>query len=172
MKELPLLGSVTTVASAVINYRGSFRFAVPPDAIWDAVEHTEEFERWWGWLGEFRLTGPGLQSGSVLTGMVSPPVPYRMRVRVELEDCVRPESIEATVHGDLEGHARLTLARQPPAGLEHEATLVSVNWTIEMMQRPMRVAARVAYPLLSWGHDRVVDATVAGFRRQVEQPRP
>jgi hypothetical protein len=36
-----------------------------------------------------------------------------------------------------------------------------------MMQRPMRLAARVAYPLLRWGHDRVVEATVAGFRRQL-----
>jgi hypothetical protein len=36
-----------------------------------------------------------------------------------------------------------------------------------MMQRPMRVAARVAPPVLRWGHDRVVDATVAGFRRHL-----
>jgi len=38
------------------------------------------------------------------------------------------------------------------------------------MQRPMRVAARVAYPVLRWGHDRVVDATVAGFRRHLGDP--
>jgi len=31
----------------------------------------------------------------------------------------------------------------------------------------MRIAARVAYPLLRWGHDRVVDATVDGLRRQL-----
>jgi hypothetical protein len=29
----------------------------------------------------------------------------------------------------------------------------------------MRVASRVAHPLLQWGHDRVVDVTVARFRR-------
>jgi hypothetical protein len=39
-----------------------------------------------------------------------------------------------------------------------------------MMQRPMRVAARVASPVLRWGHDRVVDATVAGFRRHLRDP--
>jgi len=32
----------------------------------------------------------------------------------------------------------------------------------------MRSVARFAHPLLRWGHDRVVDATVASFRRQVE----
>jgi hypothetical protein len=39
-----------------------------------------------------------------------------------------------------------------------------------MMQRPMRAAARVASPVLRWGHDRVVAATVSGFRRQLRDP--
>ncbi len=153
----------------MINYHGMFRFSVPPQLVWDAVERTEEFERWWGWLGEFQLVGDGLQSGSVLVGVVSPPVPYRMRVCVELEDCVRPCSIEAAVHGDLEGHASLRLSPELSSGEgDVPETMVSVDWTIEMMQRPMRIAARVAYPLLRRGHDRVVDATVLGFRRQIE----
>jgi len=50
---------------------------------------------------------------------------------------------------------------------EGDGTLASVAWTIEMMQQPMRAAARFAYPLLRWGHDRVVDATVNGLRRQL-----
>ncbi|MDA8182818.1 MAG: hypothetical protein M0035_00035, partial [Actinomycetota bacterium] len=45
-----------------------------------------------------------------------------------------------------------------------------VAWSIEMMQAPMRLADRVAHPLLCWGHDRVVDMTVAGFRRHVSHP--
>ena len=67
--------------------------------------------------------------------------------------------VDATVHGDLEGEARLVFT--PSA----TGTIAEVSWTIEMMQRPMRLAARVAGPLLRWGHDRVVEATVAGFRR-------
>ena len=145
----------------VIDYRGTFRFSVGPEAVWDAMESTGEFERWWGWLGEFRLEGRGLQAGSVLVGVVSPPLPYRMRIRAELEQCARPSFIDAAVHGDLEGRARVELV---PDG---EGTAVTVAWTIEMMLRPMRIAAKFAYPLLRWGHDRVVDATVAGFRRQL-----
>lgn len=125
------------------------------------LERTDEFEGWWNWLGDFRLDGEGLAAGTVLMGVVSPPVPYRMRVRVELEDCVRPALIDAAVHGDLEGRAHLDLV---PDG---EATIASVSWTIEMMQAPMRVAARFALPLLRWGHDRVVDATVFSFRRRL-----
>jgi hypothetical protein len=40
-----------------------------------------------------------------------------------------------------------------------------------MMQRPMRIANRLARPLLVRGHDAVVQATVRGFRRQLEQSR-
>ena len=145
----------------VIEYAGRFSFPVPPQEVWSAVERFERFETWWGWLGELSVEGPGLVAGSVLHGVVAPPLPYRMRLRVVLVAVDPPRSIDALVHGDLVGNARLEL--EP----EGEGTRASVAWTIEMMQRPMRVAARVAAPVLRWGHDRVVDATVAGFRRQL-----
>jgi carbon monoxide dehydrogenase subunit G len=145
----------------MIEYAGRFSFPVPPQEVWSAVERFERFETWWGWLRELRVEGPGLAAGSVLHGVVAPPLRYRMRLRVELVTCDPPRSIDASVDGDLVGHARLVL--EP----EGEGTRASVAWTIEMMQRPMRVAARVAFPVLRWGHDRVVEATVAGFRRHL-----
>jgi carbon monoxide dehydrogenase subunit G len=145
----------------VLEYEGRFDFPVPPQEVWSAVEDLDRLETWWGWLGEFRVEGPGLAAGSVLHGVVAPPLPYRMRVRVELVDCDPPRSIDASVAGDLVGQARLVLE---PDGA---GTRARVTWKIEMMQRPMRMACRVAFPLLRWGHDRVVDATVAGFRRHL-----
>jgi len=145
----------------VIDYQGAFSFPIPPDELWQAIERVEHFEAWWSWLSDFRLEGGDLKSGSVLHGVVAPPLPYRMRLRVDLDECERPSRIEATVHGDLEGTARLWL---DPIG---SGTRVRVAWTIEMMQRPMRLAARVAHPVLRWGHDRVVEMTVNGFRRHL-----
>ena len=158
----------------VIDYEATFRFEVTPDELWETLEQPDRFERWWTWLGEFRFEpaapepagprGPDngvLAPGAVLHGIVAPPLPYRMRLNVVLDDCAPPSRIDASVHGDLEGHAVLHLE---PAG---DGTVATVAWTIEMMQPPMRLAARVAHPLLRWGHDRVVDATVAGFRRQL-----
>jgi hypothetical protein len=84
-----------------------------------------------------------------------------MRVQVTINCSQPPERIEATVGGDLTGEALLTLS---PAD---SGTEVSVAWTIEMRQRAMRAVARVAYPLLRWGHDRVVESTVAGFRQHL-----
>jgi hypothetical protein len=147
----------------VIDYRGTFDFALPPEAMWNVLEHSERFEGWWGWLHEFRLVGGGLRAGSVLKGLVSPPVPYEMRVDVLLDACTRPEQIDASISGDLVGDAHLHLA---PDG---SGTRADVAWTVEMTQRPMRVAARLAPPLLRWGHDRVVEATVNGFRRNLRR---
>ena len=145
----------------VIEYSGTYSFAVPPEEVWAAIEQVDRFEAWWSWLGDFRLEGGGLHEGAVLRGTVAPPLPYRMRLQVELCDCVRPCAIDAVVAGDLEGDAHLRLS-PTPAGTD-----VAVAWTIEMMQRPMRVAARIGHPLLRWGHDRVVDMTVRSFRRQL-----
>ena len=144
-----------------MDYAASFRFPVPPDHIWSAIGQLDQFEGWWGWLGQLDVDGAGLATGSVLRGTVSPPVPYRMHVDVELQRCVPCQLIDARVTGDLSGDAHLRL--HP----ERDGTVTDVTWSLEMLQRPMRVAARVAYPLLRWGHDRVVDATVSGFRRQL-----
>jgi hypothetical protein len=146
-------------STAVFDYRGRFAFDVAPEVMWRSIEHSERFEGWWSWLAEFRIEGPGLVAGAVLHGVVSPPVPYTMRIRVVLDRCTRPSSIDATVHGDLEGHAHLVL--EPT----EQGTMAEVWWTVEMKQRPMRLAARVAHPLLRWGHDRVIESTVNGFRR-------
>ena len=143
-----------SVASAVINYVGSHDFAVPVEELWAAVERVDKFGGWWGWLQEFRLEGDGLSAGSVLHGVVAPPLPYRMRLRVEIVRSVRNKSIEAEVHGDLEGVARLEMYPGPVG------TTVDIAWTVEMMQRPMRLASRFAHPLLRWGHDRVVEMTL------------
>ena len=152
----------------VFDYRGSFRLAASPAEIWEAIEHGERFEGWWAWLREFRFDGPGLRAGTVLRGVVDPPVPYRMRIRVQLDRCDPPSLIEATVRGDLEGRARLVFEAEDGSA-PVPTTRAEVTWSIEMKQRTMRVAARVAHPLLRWGHDRVVDATVAGFRRHLEE---
>jgi carbon monoxide dehydrogenase subunit G len=146
----------------VIEYRGGFDFAVSASVLWESIEDAEQFERWWPWLQEFSVDGEALRSGTVLHGIVAPPLPYRMRVDVELVDCRRPTSIDAVVRGDLEGRASVLIRPRGSSGCTVEAA-----WSIEMMQKSMRIASRVAHPLLRWGHDRVVEATVRSFRRHL-----
>jgi carbon monoxide dehydrogenase subunit G len=148
----------------VIEYRRAYEFAATPQELWAAVEEVDQFEARWPWLEEFRLEGATLKTGSVLYGVVAPPLPYRMRIRIELTRCEPPTEIEATIKGDLEGFACIEM-RPSSAG-----TTAEVAWTVEMMQQPMRLACRFGRPLLQWGHDRVVEITVAGFRRRLESP--
>ena len=150
----------------VIDYSGTYHLDRPPRAVWGEIERFDRYERWWPWFSGLRVEGEGLQPGVVLHGVVCPPVPYRMRIDVELGRCTRFPLVEAAVHGDLEGPAHLRLTA------EGSGTCVEVGWSVEMRQVAMRLACRVARPLLIWGHDRVVAWTVAGFSGHLEADLP
>jgi len=145
----------------VIDYDATFTFPVSVAVLWATMVQVDRFSSWWSWLREFSVEGKGIARGTVLHGVVAPPLPYRMRLEILIDECVPERRITALVHGDLQGAARLTFDG------DDAETRAHAMWTIEMMQRPRRVAASVAYPLLRWGHDRVVDATVEGFRRHL-----
>ena len=145
----------------VIVYRKGHQFPVARAEMWHVIQEVDQFENWWSWLEDFRLEGGSLQAGAVLSGVVAPPVPYRMRIEVELTRCEPEHVIEALVHGDLEGEASIEMRDH---GL---GSVVDVAWRVEMMQRAMRLADRFGHPFLQWGHDRVVELTVAGFRRRL-----
>lgn len=146
----------------IITYRGTYRFDVPPAEMWEIIQEVDQFETWWPWLENFRLEGGTLHNGAVLSGVVAPPLPYRMRIEIELTRWEPQRCIEALINGDLKGDAAIVLRH------EGEGTEVEVAWTVEMMQAPMRLADRFAHPLLQWGHDRVVELTIAGFRRRLQ----
>jgi carbon monoxide dehydrogenase subunit G len=154
----------------VMEYRARFHFAVPPFVLWSRIEQFDQFERWWGWLGSFRAEGDGLREGSVLRGVVAPPLPYRMAVQVELTRCEPCRRLDADVTGDLAGDAHLRLRPDGEGDAKGDGggTVTEVEWSLEMLQRPMRWVARVGYPLLRWGHDRVVEATVRSFASELE----
>jgi hypothetical protein len=153
--------NVVARSPCVIEYQRTFAFPVGAERLWAAMTQFDSFCSWWSWLREFSVDGAGLEAGTVLHGVVEPPLPYRMRLDVVVDQCEPARRIAAAIHGDLEGTAVLSLE-----GDDHE-TFVHAAWTIEMMQAPMRLAARIGHPLLRWGHDRVVDATVDGFRRHL-----
>lgn len=153
-------------SSYVIPHEGCFTFPLAPQCLWADIEQVDCFSRWWGWLEEFEVDGQGLRDGTVLRGVVVPPVPYRMRVSIELIRCEPPRCIDARVGGDLQGPAWLRIAPTSDGG-----SRVTVAWELEMKLRAMRAAARVAYPVLRWGHDRVVEAAVVGYRRHLRRER-
>lgn len=146
-----------------ISFDGSFHFPVAPGELWALIEDPRNFGHWWSWLHNVECTDRRIVAGSVLTGVVDPPVPFTMWAEVVIDECERLRHISASVSGDIKGAARLDTSAAPGG------TQVEIGWAVEMMQRRMRVAALVARPLLQWGHDRVVEAAVSGFSRRLEQ---
>jgi polyketide cyclase/dehydrase/lipid transport protein len=142
-----------------VDYQGEFWFPVPSDRLWTTIERFDLFESWWGWLREFHADTAGLVAGNALHGTVVPPVPYRLRLDIRLYQCDRPRSVQAVIGGDVTGRATLRL-EDADGG-----TRVAVAWSLEMRSVPLRVAARLAYPLMRWGHDQVVGMAIDGFRQ-------
>ena len=155
-------GPATCTGSAYdrVDYHGVFWFPVAPSELWAAIERFDLFTSWWSWLRDFRADRAGLVDGNTLHGTVIPPVPYRLRLDVRLRQCERPRRVEAVVDGDLSGRAVLRLEDAA------DGTRATVDWSLRMRSAPLRLAARVAHPLMRWGHDRVVDMAVAGFRQR------
>lgn len=146
----------------VISYRGAFQFDLEPDQLWERIEEFDQFEHWWPWLTDLEIEGTGLARGTVLHGVVTPPLPYRMEVAVEVTDAEPARMIDAVIGGDVDGEAQFRF--RPDNG----KTWAEVVWAVEMKQPVMRLADRLTHPLLQWGHDRVVEITVAGFRSKIE----
>jgi hypothetical protein len=143
----------------VVDYAETFWFPVRPPELWSVIECFDRYELWWRWLRRLRVDQPGLVDGNVLRATIAPPLPFLMNVVVRLDRCERSTLVDASVDGDLRGRAVLSLQ---PSGT---GTQVGVEWSLAMVRGPVRSAARVAYPVVRWGHDRVVHMAVEAFRR-------
>jgi carbon monoxide dehydrogenase subunit G len=147
-------GALDRRSCYVIEYAGGFLVSAPAEVVWSVLEDVEYFDRCSPWLESLTIEASGLRDGSVLRGTIITPLPYRIRLTINFERCVPPCLIVASVHGDLEGEARLLLI---PDG---QTTRAELRWAIEMRPRPMRAMARVAHPVLRRGHDTVVQSAV------------
>ena len=79
---------VVSRSVCVIEYEHTFAFPVAAERVWATMERFDCFCLWWPWLRDFSVEGIGLESGTVLHGVVVPPLPYRMRVDVVVNECV------------------------------------------------------------------------------------
>lgn len=141
-----------------IQYRKTFLFPLPPADLWAIMERFDLFESWWSWLADLQADQPGLTGGNVLHAVIAPPALHPMHVDARLQRCEKPRLIEAVIEGDLSGPAVLQLSETA------HGTCVDVTWSLAMQSPPLRVAARVAYPLMRTGHDHLIDLAVSRFR--------
>jgi uncharacterized protein YndB with AHSA1/START domain len=144
------------VASA-FDYDRRFEFAVSPETFWTTVSRTDLYPTWWSWLREFE--SDGLRDGAHTECVIQAPLPYALRVGIDVERVVPPERVDTRVTGDLEGPARLEIT---PTASGCAARLV---WSLELREPWLARIARVTRPVLTWAHDRVISSGVHQFER-------
>lgn len=144
-------------SGATVHYTGAFWFPIRLEDFWQLIEDFDRYQEWWPWLEAFTADQDGLVAGNVLRATILPPVPLRIRIQVRFHRCQWQSLTEASITGDLRGHASLSFDEQ------RGGTRVRAVWTLVPASKAVRVATRVARPLIGWGHDRVVDMAVTGI---------
>jgi hypothetical protein len=130
-----------------------YRFEVDRAELWQEIAEPEHYTEWWPWLRSFdaECLVPGVRWRCV----IQPPLPYTIRVDVDITEVVEAEAVSADVSGDLRGHARISLVDgngSLPDG-HCEARVVS---SLAPSSRVMGAAAWLVAPVARWGHDWVL----------------
>lgn len=135
-----------------------FTFPVPPADLWAAFGRTEEYRSWWPWLRA--LDGASFEEGATWHCEVQPPLPYSLRFDVHLEEVEAPRFVTATIVGDISGHAAIDVVATPGGSEIHLVAALGPDSAM------LRAIARVAHPLVRFGHDWVIDTGLRQFQQR------
>jgi uncharacterized protein YndB with AHSA1/START domain len=135
-----------------------YHFGVRPEEFWSVIADTAAYQTWWPWLRLF--DGPALEVGAAWRCLVQPPLPYRVRFTLDLEQVEVPELVVVSARGDITGTARLEVS--PNASGTHVRLLSHLRPS----NRVLRGASYLAYPMVRFGHDWVLDTGARQFRNR------
>lgn len=137
-----------------------FRFDVGADELWAHIARVDRFPTWWPWLRRFE--GTGMVVGDVWRCTVQPPLPYSLSFDIGLDHVEPGERVAARITGDITGTAELTLT--PDGDGACDARLTS---RLAPANRFLQTIAIVARPVVSLGHDWVLDTGARQFRHRL-----
>jgi hypothetical protein len=146
---------------APFDFDRSWHFDVDVDELWRVLTVTDDYLRWWTWLR--RLDAPaGIAVGKPARCVVRAPLPYSLSFTVTPLRIEPARTIEARVDGDLRGLACLEIDADDTGS--RPGCEARLTWSIELHDRMLRPIARLARPVLEWGHEWVVAGGVEQFR--------
>ncbi len=137
-----------------------YQLPMTPAEVWAAVTQVDDYQTWWPWLRQF--DAEDLAGDAVWRCLVQPPLPYSVRFDVALDEVRAPTTVRASITGDVVGDAHLEISAHPGGS---EARLVS---NLEPGNGFLKAVARLAAPLVRYGHDWVIDS---GARQFVDRAR-
>jgi hypothetical protein len=135
-----------------------YEFPFDVESFWSRIERVDDYPRWWPWLRRF--DAPALASGARWSCEVHPPLPYRVRFQVHLDEVVHRQHVDATITGDISGTARLTAE---PAG---RGCVVTLRSSLAPDARSLRLLSLAVRPMVSLGHRWILGAGARQFERR------
>ena len=138
----------------------SYRFDVAPDELWAEIADVGRFPQWWPWLRRFDAVG--LEPGDRWACTVQPPLPYSLSFAIAIDEVVAHERVTATVSGEIAGTAELTITPVDDGGCT-----ARLRSRLAPSSRFLQAVALVARPVVSLGHDWVLDTGARQFRQQL-----
>ena len=127
----------------------------PPAVVWQALEQVDGYQRWWPWLQRF--DAHVLSEGARWTARIRVPVPWSLRIELELHDVRAPTSVRAVVTGDVEGTAALTVE---PAEM---GSVIRVRSELAPRHRLLQVLHQGVPSVSRRMHDHVIDTAFRQF---------
>jgi len=144
-----------------VQLRSDRRYPIdaPRGEVWSTLERVGDYRRWWPWLAAF--DGAHLATGERWHCTVAPPLPYTVRFEIALVEVVDGELVRAEITGDIAGRAEVRLVdRGEHSELQLHSELTAVRGVL-------RLVGRLARPIATRGHDRVLAAGARQFRAAV-----
>jgi hypothetical protein len=132
-----------------------YHLPMAPAELWAAIAQTDDYQSWWPWLRRF--DADGLTGDAVWRCTVQPPLPYWVRFNVVLEEVCAPNTVRASITGDVVGDAHLEITEHLVGS---EARLIS---NLEPDNGLLKAVARLAAPMVRYGHDWVIDRGARQF---------
>lgn len=151
------------MAAQAFCYRDTHELPLSRRSAWAQLTRAELYPTWWSWMRDLEVTGTPLEPGTTFTFRVVAPIPFTMRLVVEVIDSKEAERLEATIHGDLVGTATMSFEE-----ISAESTRATLGWNVEVHKPRVRGAARALRPILQWGQNWAVDSALKGFLRHLD----
>lgn len=123
--------------------------------MWQALERVEHYQQWWPWLRRFDARS--LATGERWRARIRVPMPWMLRFELELQRVDAPTSVDATVAGDVEGTASITVE---PEGV---ASRIRLQSALAPRHRLLAGVHRLVPSVSRRLHDRVVDEAFRQF---------
>ncbi|NCJ05420.1 polyketide cyclase [Synechococcales cyanobacterium C] len=126
-----------------------WQIAAPIQTVWDAIQDTEAWPRWWPAIASVEPLEAGDPNGlgAVQRLIWKTPLSYTLTFETRIVQIQAPERMEAIACGDVEGKGVWQLSPLP------EGTAVTYTWTVRTTRFWMNGLAAIARPLLEWNHN-------------------